>query len=259
MSSRASCPEPPSSIASAYVPMIDAWQCAGNYYSYFPGPKLPAQKRLLKFKHWVSRCRRHSEKQNFRSFSQKKQNKKTQSTNYMMKFLGSKWEKHSSDWSTQQGMCWPPAWERQGEAHLEPQVETSTRHRLCLISLAAALWTLPASSYSTELLFMEGSTIAAVPGSPLMALDQNWDEVSFPARDEKSQWRSPIGPNGVIGSPSEAISVANSVWFYDWLPCSGGYIAPHVTSGSGFVIEKEAVEMATQIWTLEESWSQWSP
>ena len=105
MSSQVSCPEPPSSIASAYVPMIDAWQCAGNYYSYFPGPKLPRRSWTLKFKHWVSR-RMNIQKSRTSGFSQKKQTKKLSlQIIWSKKFLGSQWEKHSSDWRTQQGGC----------------------------------------------------------------------------------------------------------------------------------------------------------
>lgn len=131
---------------------------------------------------------------------------------------------------------------RQGRSTWNLKVETSTRHRLShSLSLAAALWTLPASHLilHRNSFSWKAAQLAAVPGHLHNALRPKLrNGVSFPARDEKSQWRSPIGPNGVMSSPTK-----QSVWPAAYGSMTGypaqGYAAPHVTSGSGFVIEKE--------------------
>lgn len=141
-------------------------------------------------------------------------------------------------------MCWPPSLLASilGEArarHLEPQVQTSTRHRLShSLSLATALCTLPASPHTPqELLFMEGSTTS---GSSRVTARQPKLRRGFISQLEIKNPSEAL----LLAKPeswalsSEPITVAKSIWFYDWLPCSGSYMALHVTSGSGLVIKR---------------------
>lgn len=197
----------------------------------------------------------HSEKQNFRVLPEKANKKTLIYKLYEVRNFWAVSERNTAQTVPQQGDVLASNLGGKGEApgtsgrniH-KGTVSRTVSHWLLLYGLCLPHLMPHRNSFSWK-----AAQLAAVQGHSTIALRPKLRQVSFPARDEKSQWRSPYWPK----ARSWVLpSMKQSVW-----PTAYGSMTGYPAQGATWppcdqwkwICYRKAVEMATQIWTLEES------